>query len=144
MAYWDRFAKKKRLMRMCGKQKKRLLNYISKGKALTTKLCLTETGITELRTFKLFGFGSAPTPFFTWLYLVICWRWRWGEECSCKLSCNPTHFSKCKTPEQRKDLNNNHSHAYHKWKINNYKLTVYVARTWKWANSLRLSYQCSP
>ena len=51
---------------MCGKQKKRLLNYISKGKALTTKLCLTETGITELRTFKLFGFGSAPTPFFTW------------------------------------------------------------------------------
>ena len=50
---------------MCGKHKKRLLNYISKGKALTTKLYVTETGITELCTFKLFGFGSAPTPFFT-------------------------------------------------------------------------------
>ena len=48
------------------KAKKRLLNYISKGKALTTKLYVTETGITELCTFKLFGFGSAPTPFFTW------------------------------------------------------------------------------
>ena len=45
--------------------KKRLLNYISKGKAVTTKLYVKETGIAELCTFKLFGFGSAPTPFCT-------------------------------------------------------------------------------
>ena len=65
MAYWDRFAKKKANAHV-RKAKKRLLNYISKGKALTTKLYVTETGITELCTFKLFGFGSAPKPFFTW------------------------------------------------------------------------------